>query len=121
MNKSPSSNFDNMTVFVGGIPGTVLPLELKAYFSRFGRVAGVYIPIKKENSTLNNGFCYVTFSSIEAKKEVLKHRDHLIGSRRVSCRNYLSGDCLANDLSSSNERKLFVKFVPGWLTEDQFR
>lgn len=121
MNKSPISNSDNMTVFVGGIPGTVTPMELKAYFSRFGRIAGVHIPVKKENSSLNNGFCYITFASKEAKSDVLKQKDHLIGARRVSCRNYLCGDILATDLSSSNERKLFVKFVPGWLTEEQFR
>ena len=121
MNKSPISNSDNMTVFVGGIPGTVSPMELKAYFSRFGRIAGVHIPVKKENSSLNNGFCYITFASKEAKTEVLKLKNHLIGARRVSCRNYLCGDTLATDLSSSNERKLFVKFVPGWLNEEQFR
>ncbi len=118
---STISSFNNMTVFVGGIPGTVSPLELKSYFGLFGRVASVQIPAKKENNFLNNGFCYITFASKEAKEQVLKQKDHFIGSRRVSCRNYLCGDSLANDLSSSNERKLFVKFVPGWLTEDQFR
>lgn len=121
MSKSSVSNFDHLTVFVGGIPGTAPPLEIKSYFARFGRVSGIHIPTKKNNCQLNNGFCYITFESQKSKENVLNVKHHMIGSRRVSCRSYLSGESLATNLSSSNERKLFVKFVPGWLCENQFK
>lgn len=109
------------SVFVGGIPGSIAACEVQAYFENFGKVMDVVIPPKKSNPSINNGYCYVVFDSQKTRDEVVAIKDHYIGTRRVSCKNYLRGSSLNNELYASNERKLFVKFVPGWVTEFDFK
>lgn len=120
-NITVSKSVKGFTVFVGGIPGNISQIEVEKYFSSFGKVNDVIIPPKKENPVLNNGYCYVSFSSEEAKLTVLRIKDHFLGPRRVSCKNYLKGNSLSSEITASNERKLFVKFVPDWVSEPQFR
>lgn len=109
------------TVFVGGIPGNVAVEEVRQYFARFGRVVEVVIPPKKSNPAVNNGYCFVAFDSAAASSQVVAIGDHYLGSRRVSCKPYLKGSSLSCELQAANEKKLFVKFVPGWVSEAQFR
>jgi RNA recognition motif-containing protein len=116
-----SANFYNTTVFVGGIPGSISHRELSAYFTQFGKINCIELPIKKTTESVNSGYCYVTFASQSSKYAVLRIRDHLIGSRRVTCKHYLNGSHLSAEIQSSNERKLFVKFIPGWVTENDFK
>jgi len=116
-----SANLYNTTVFVGGIPGNISQSQLSAYFTQFGKINHIELPVKKSTESVNSGYCYVTFASQASKNAVLRIRDHLIGSRRVTCKHYLNGSHLSAEIQSSNERKLFVKFIPGWVTENDFK
>lgn len=118
--KNPG-NLYNTTVFVGGIPGSISQHELSAYFAHFGKITRLEIPIKKITESVNSGYCYITFAHQQSKDAVLRIRDHLIGSRRVTCKHFLNGSNLSAEIQSSNERKLFVKFIPGWVTESDFK
>lgn len=114
-------NLYNTTVFVGGIPGSISQHELSSYFAHFGKITRLEIPIKKVTESVNSGYCYITFATQQSKDAVLRIRDHFIGSRRVTCKHFLNGSNLSAEIQSSNERKLFVKFIPGWVTESDFR
>lgn len=120
-NIEASRNATNNVVFVGGIPGRITSEEVQLYFSRFGPVSRVQIPPKKGNPEVNCGYCYVVFVEAEAKQRALSRRDHYLGSRRVSCKHFLKGAELSSEMSACISRKLFVKFVPGWVTEEAFR
>lgn len=116
-----NASASNASVFVGGIPGNITAEDVKSYFSAFGQVSEVNIPSKKENPLLNNGYCFVRFSSNTTADYVISLRDHYIGKRRVTCKSFLAGNHLSSEISSSNDRKLFVKFIPAWVTEQIFK
>lgn len=109
------------TVFVGGIPGEIEAQTLANYFGRFGPVVDVAIPRLKTRPGINGGFCFVTFLKRESLRRVLSVGDHFLESRRVSCRAY-HPEAEAQALHKNRlSRKLFVKFVPLWMEEPDFR
>lgn len=111
----------SFTVFVGGIPGSIENSCIENYFSRYGRVVQVIAPTKACNASVKKGYCFVVFDSADSCNQVVAIGDHYLGSRRVSCKHYLKGSSLHYQVSDMSVKKLFVKFVPSWLSEEEFR
>lgn len=109
------------TVFVGGIPGNITRSEVVTYFSKFGKINNLFIPYKKETPDMNLGYCFISFEYEESQSYVLRTSEHFLGPRRVSCRRYLNRASLSQQSHTSNERKVFVKFIPSSVSEARFR
>lgn len=110
-----------LTAFVGGIPGDITNDQILYYFSQFGTVTRVKVPQKSEFQNFNKGYCFVTFSREEELSRVLRIGNHFIGSRRVTCKQLLVGDKLDHQMRSTNDRKVFIKFIPRWVSEEAFK
>lgn len=53
--------------------------------------------------------------------EVLRLQDHFIGPRKISCKKFLNKESFAREKLHREEGKLFVKFIPWWVSDLQFR
>lgn len=109
------------TVFVGGIPGNHKDKQIYDFFSTFGTITDIQLPMKSSNQAVNSGYCFVTFLNSQSKEKVLAQGDLYMGSRRVTCKEYLKGSALNQLVGQANEKKLFVKFVPEWMSEQGFK
>lgn len=116
-----NSSVRSFTVFVGGIPGGITKKEISLYFSNFGRVTHVKIPENLECSHRNKGFCYVSFEREESMRAAIQIGCHFLGSRKVSCKEFQNKDELSKGKNSRNDSKIFVKFIPSWMTESHFK
>lgn len=70
---------------MGGISNHTTFNEFKEYFEIFGELTDVFLPNKTDDSTLNNGFGFVTFKLPENALSVLNHQKiHSIRAKWVT-------------------------------------
>lgn len=75
---------DDRKIFIGGLPQEAKEADIRDYFISYGDIES--ITLKKDPCTdRSRGFCFLIFKSIAGIDAVLKHIDHVIKGKKVSC------------------------------------
>jgi len=69
-------------IFVGGLTAEISNDDVKDYFSQFGNVIDMEVPIDKSTNQRKN-YCFVTFDDIAVSQELLKTPKQTIGGKEV--------------------------------------
>ena len=69
--------------FVGGLTAEISNDDVKDYFSQFGNVIDMEVPIDKSTNQRKN-YCFVTFDDIAVSQELLKTPKQIIGGKEVN-------------------------------------
>jgi squid-like protein len=69
-------------VFVGGLPHDISDDDIKAHFSKFGAVVEMEMPFDKIQNR-RKGFCFITFESEAAMKDLLRNPKQMLGGKEV--------------------------------------
>lgn len=75
-----SETCSNFRVFVGHLQATHTDQVLMKYFSKFGHVVDVYIPVDAEKRP--RGFAYVSFSELK-NENALKNANHTVEGKKI--------------------------------------
>ena len=76
-NNNNNKKTKSVKIFVGGVPPDTNKEELKSYFSRFGRISKIDLPLNNKNNTLK-GFAFVTFCSPSSADRAVKCIAHVL-------------------------------------------
>ena len=80
-----NQNKDIKKLFIGGIPVLTTLKEFRSYFSQFGDLVDVMLPLKSDHSLLNSGFGFVTFKeSISAINVLNSNKQHSFRGKFVT-------------------------------------
>lgn len=112
---------EQRTVFVGGIPADASEKILFDYFSTFGAVENLKVISKKQAILSDTAFCFLSFEDASSARDVLAKESHVLFSRLITCRPFMQGNSLQSKAADENRRKVFVKYIPKDMTEDEFK
>jgi RNA recognition motif-containing protein len=107
-------------VFIGGLPGSATEKTLKTHFSRYGQILKISMVQNDKKNNLSKGYALITYSAEESYQAALKVPEHYLFKRVVSCQPYLQGAKLSQYLEDLNSRRLFVKYIPKNINNQQF-
>lgn len=69
-------------IFVGGLTQEISDDDIRTYFSQFGNVVEIEMPIDKTKNQ-RKGFCFITFDNEQVVHELLKSPKQTIGGKEV--------------------------------------
>ncbi|CAG7815023.1 unnamed protein product [Allacma fusca] len=69
-------------IFVGGLTQEISDDDIKTYFSQFGNVVEIEMPIDKSKNQ-RKGFCFITFDNEQIVHELLKSPKQVISGKEV--------------------------------------
>lgn len=78
-----------LKIFVGGIPPDTNKAELSNYFSQFGRVTKVDLPVNRKSGGYK-GFAFVTFATPAAATGAVEASSHSIRDKNMVVKEALS-------------------------------
>lgn len=113
--EKPSKNIYNPNrIFIGGIPKKTTEIELKEYFSKYGKIEECLM-IMNKNSKRYRGFGFVTFEHYESVDLVFKdYQGHFIKGAWIECKasfpknlNMDQDDCTHPDLGDFNLDRIY--------------
>lgn len=113
----------NCKIYVGSIPAEATKDEIESFFSKFGRLRRVEMRtfLKKNSSTeINPGHCIVVASSYALAERILS-KDHYFKGRKLNCQPYLTGNLRKKLDRENNMRRVVLKAVPAYVTEEAVR
>lgn len=108
-----NKNSNERKLFVGCLPKTLSRACLINHFSQYGHVSDFefnQIPQKDGKSKLINAI--LTCSSSEMKNSILKQKN-VIDSHKLKIVDYIEPTELAEILTSTRNRKIYIKRLPG--------
>lgn len=94
-------------LFVGGIAPAVHEHTLYQYFSGFGPVSRVEIPLHKE-SGIRKGYAFVTFKSQNSSQQALIFRRHFLMDHEVSVKPALKPQVACAQTKDLQTRKIYA-------------
>lgn len=104
-------------VFVGGIAHHTTKLELKYYFSQFGAICSIDLPVYKKKRKIK-GFAFVRFLDEESALRATQEVNQKLNGKNIAVRMSLDQETAAQKAKSKLKLKVFVKNLPKWATED---
>lgn len=120
-NKKPEKFIeDARKIFVGGIPNQVTLEEFRQYFTQFGDIVDILLPLKSRRSKINSGYGFVTFRDPRSAKAVINNnKKHILRAKWIDVkianpRNSTSPNAKAfqeHDFDDE-ERKDFFTLMP---------
>ncbi|KAJ3605857.1 hypothetical protein NHX12_027900 [Muraenolepis orangiensis] len=78
-------------VFVGGLSPDTPEEKVREYFSAFGEVEAVELPMENKTNK-RRGFCFVTFKEDETVRQILEKKYHNIGLSKCEVKVAMSKD-----------------------------
>jgi hypothetical protein len=114
-----NTNCNDTKLFIGGIPpdtdrskSPYKPLEeLMSFFSQYGELLDVYVPVHKKKKCLK-GFAFVAFQSKTAYLKALEIKEFTLRGKTMTARAALQ-EKVANSVTKNlQQQKLFVKGFP---------
>jgi len=72
-----------LKIFVGNIPWTISANELRAFASKFGRVASSFVPFDK-NTGMNRGYGFVTFKDTEGCESAIQGGTQILEGQQLN-------------------------------------
>lgn len=103
-------------LFVGGLPLGTSEKELRAYFTEFGEVSRIDLPVG--SSGAKKGFAFIEFKLQNSLEVVFNTSEHYIRQRRVAVRRVMDADKASNLTKDMQNRKLFAFGFPSSANED---
>lgn len=80
--KARTGNEECTKVFVGGLDPNLDEMEIREYFSRFGKIETLELPFDREKNQ-RRGFCFISFESSDAVETLCMSAKHNIGGKEV--------------------------------------
>lgn len=121
-NKKPEKFIeDARKIFVGGIPNQVTLEEFRQYFTQFGDIVDILLPLKSRRSKINSGYGFVTFRDPRSAKAVINNnKKHILRAKWIDVkianpRNSTSPNAKAfqdHEDDDEHERKDFFTLLP---------
>ncbi|XP_061763788.1 heterogeneous nuclear ribonucleoprotein D0-like isoform X1 [Nerophis ophidion] len=76
-------------IFVGGLSPDTPEEKVREYFSAFGEVESVELPMESKTNK-RRGFCFITFKEEEAVKNIMEKKYHNIGLSKCEVKEAMS-------------------------------
>ena len=115
--KKKTENFlkNSKKLFLGGIPCQVKKNEIYNYFSKFGKIIDLCLPLKDKKKFINKGYGFVTFQNSTSVENVVKNfKKHFLRGKWIEIKIAKP----RGDLSPNF--KAFVKKDEGFVKENVF-
>ncbi|XP_013383515.1 heterogeneous nuclear ribonucleoprotein D-like isoform X1 [Lingula anatina] len=80
--ESGSDSYSRKKIFVGGLSQNISKEDLRVYFSEFGKVEDIFLPLDSSTGE-GKGFCFITFESAEVVDKILENPSATIGGKVV--------------------------------------
>ena len=110
--EDPLDQLTTRSVFVGGVKASFTQEEIESYFSEFGEIESIKMKKNKRKDSNNRGFCIVKFVHVKSAKRAISLKNHVICNRKVTCREFLTGELLRKSKAIKNCRKLYISNLP---------
>lgn len=124
MNNSKYSSAQAMqsrTIFIGGLPGASTEAQIRGFFSRFGSIEKIKMYIgQRKTDRHSRGYAILQFQQESSCHAALKRPEYYLFDRVIMCQPYLQGKELNDYLEDLNSRRLFVKYIPYHINNNQF-
>ena len=98
-------------LFIGGIPHNTNQAELGAYFSNFGPVKDIQLPVHSRSGKLR-GFAFVEFVNKQSAALALSSGQHVLRNKKMAVRPALSSQAASTLTKKLQSRKIFAKGFP---------
>jgi len=119
INKQKKSTTE-LKIFVGGIPPDATEVEIQGYFSIFGKIKKVDLPLNKRSKKIK-GFAFVIFASQTSFEKAIQHGHHLIRGKVVAVTKALGQEEASRQTRERQGQKLFLKGLPPMMTTFELR
>ena len=120
LQKLKKAKKSNSRFFLGSLPGNMDGVALLGdYFSYFGEVISIEV-IKNPKTHLSKGYGFLSISLRISEEEFVKVH-HFFQGRFISVRKYIKGKDLAANTENFLSKRLFVKSIPEWMTQDDLQ
>lgn len=111
--KNAATHQKQLKVFIGGITSNTTEQDIKAYFSKFGRVTRAVVN-KEHYTNKPRGSGFVIFNEASSVKKVLSQSDHILRGKKFDCQPCLLREEIEkskkqnkkNQNNSVNEKKV---------------
>lgn len=94
-------------VFVGGISHDTSRKDLHSYFSQYGQIHSIDIPIYKKKRKIK-GFAFVRFTEAESARRATERTDQELNGKKISVRVSLDPETAAQKTKEMQKLKIFV-------------
>jgi len=109
-NRTKRTKSNDLTLFIGGLPGNIKHLDVFDYFrNNFKGTFKVYLKFKKNG--LSAGYGTVKVSSKEAYDQIID-MTHFIKKRQIECRPYYSSSSFAKYQKDFYNSRVYVTKIP---------
>lgn len=114
-----------LTLHLGNIPQEVNRTEIAKYFTKFGSISQIQIPMKDKTKKVNMGFAFLRCENSKMINQILKEgHKHKLRNSPISVREYLGQQEINTkfDLSRDAEQMIYLENVPPLITnQDLFQ
>ena len=117
---NPPKSVSKRTIFIGGLPGSATQIEIREFFSQFGKIVKIKMHGSQKKSNYNKGYAILQYETESSYRASLKRPEHILFNRVIMCQPYLQGRDLSQYLEDLNSRRLFVKYIPKNINNEQF-
>ena len=114
------SEKSNNTIFIGGLAGSATKKSVQAFFQVYGKITEIQMHNNEKNPSCNKGYAIVRYRDSSSYSSCLKNPEPIFEGRVIMCKPYLKGQELFQYLEDLNNRRLFVKFVPKYMSNQDF-
>lgn len=114
-------------IFVGGVPPTVTPDAVKAYFLQFGPVSKIKMNKSRGNQrekssfpVLHRGCGFIEMATQDGLNKVLQVREHFLYDQKLDCRLAMTNRERKSYHQTLNQerRKIFIGKLPKTITKE---
>lgn len=122
-----SSYSEPIKLFVGCVPSEISLAALEEHFSLFGEVLQVTRLSRKkpqdwrEPKIKGLGHCIVVVGDWMAADKILQTAAHTVQGRKLLVEPYLQGSARLQNVEMRNQKRFFLKGVPGHFSEEQLK
>ena len=117
-NSKSNQNLQKFQLFIGGISIDIKREELENYFSKFGKINNIEIPIDKKTGR-GKGFAHIYFENKNSIDNILK-KEHIFDNKTIQVEKGLSKQEQKKKLKNYSKYKIYVAKLPKNLTEEEF-
>jgi RNA recognition motif-containing protein len=99
-------DINKFKIFVGGFPVEFSEADLISYMEQFGEVKEARLHLKRNGES--KGFAFVYFREERSVKDVLKRKEHRIGSKSFECKPVVNHQEAVDHAKNEQKRKVFI-------------
>lgn len=115
---------NNHLLFLTGIPNGTVPSTITSKFANLGFTVKLMDQRNrtiKNLSFITNGYCLIETSSHQAYQTLLEMRHVAFAGRSLILKPYLTGVELFKENRKTNKRRILLKLVPSYITDEEIR